>query len=64
MVLGNNRSVRFRHAAVWVCGLGEQLLGGTTEAVFFSWVRHWLMLHLFSLVGLAYVAGKLLPFKP
>ena len=34
-VLGCNRSVRFRHAAVWVCGLGEQFLCGTTEAVFF-----------------------------
>jgi hypothetical protein len=26
----NNRSVRLRHAAVWVCGLGKLPLGGTT----------------------------------
>ena len=31
--LGINRSIRLRHAAVWVCGLGKLPFGGTTQAV-------------------------------
>ena len=58
VVSGNNRSVRFRHAAVQVSRLSGQFLGGTTEAEFLFVVLHCLMFHLFLCGGFGYVSAK------
>lgn len=62
VVLGHNRSVRFRHAAVGLFGLGKLWQGGTTQAVVFLVGVTLFCVSPFFIGGFCYVSGKLLLF--